>query len=408
MNLSAWLQKIKSLHPKGIDLSLERTRQVAERLGVLKPVRPVVTVAGTNGKGSCVAGLEAIMIEAGYKVGAFTSPFLFHYNEQVRLQGKPVTDEILCNAFAQVMNACGPITLTQFEFGTLAAMVIFKEANLDLWILEVGMGGRWDAVNVIDADIAIVASIAIDHVDWLGNTRDAIAREKAGIFRPNKPVVYGDLQPPTSLIEYANTLKSPLFLQGQQFGFNDNGTAWDWWSEFVTFNSLPLPTLALQNMSSVLKAVELLQPLLPVKREAIDAALQKVRLPGRLQLVPGDVPEILDVSHNPAAVEFLAHYLQQNPCTGKTHAVFSMLVDKDIVSTLLTIQHLINSWHVAPLIGERSASEEVLAYCFRRNKIDNVTFYPSIKQAKAAACQQVQAGDQIVVFGSFHTVSEAQ
>ncbi len=409
MDLSSWLDWIKSLHGKEIDFSLERTAQVAEELGLLNPSCPVVTVAGTNGKGSCVAGIEAVMLAAGYQVGAFTTPFLFRYNEQVRLQGVPVGDEVLCDAFECVAKARGSLTLTLFEFGTLAAMVIFKKAKLDLWILEVGMGGRWDAVNVIDADVAVVSNIAIDHVAWLGNTRDAISFEKAGIFRPNKPAVYGDLEPPDPLVHYANILGTPLFFQGKQFGFVEKDKSWDWWSEKTRLTGLPLPQLMLQNMSTVLMSVELLQSKLPVPSIAIQQALQKVALPGRIQVVPGEeVTHILDVSHNPDAVALLARYLRKSSGAEKTHAVFSMLADKDVAETILAIQDVIDYWHVAPLTTERAASGMMLTHAFHEAKIEKVSFYKTIPDALVMARQQENsAKKRVVVFGSFHTVAEA-
>ncbi len=407
--LKEWLETIKSAHPQEIDLSLERTREVAKRLGIVDSGCPLVTVAGTNGKGSCVAGIEVIMLSAGYKVGAFTTPFLFRYNEQVRLQGQPVADGLLCDAFEQVANACGQITLTLFEFGTLAAMVIFKEANLDIWVLEVGMGGRWDAVNILDADVAVVSSIDIDHAAWLGNTRDAIAYEKAGIFRPHQPAVYGDFDPPSSLIQYADTLKTPLFFQGKQFGFSKKNETWDWWGlQSIYLDNLPLPHLTLQNMSTVLMVIELLQKKLPVSQRAIESALKTVTLPGRLQMIPGTVTQILDVSHNPSAVELLANYLKENPYLGKTYAVFSMLSDKDIVATLQVIRDLIDVWHVAPLKNERTASQELLVSCFRKINLDNVIFHSSIKDAHEMAMQHAEANSRVVVFGSFHAVAEVQ
>ena len=407
MNLIGWLDWIKSLHGKEMDLGLDRTAQVAEKLGLLKKTCLVVTVAGTNGKGSCVAGLESILLAAGYKVGAFTTPFLFRYNEQVRLQGEDVSDSLLCDAFEEVSNACGSITLTPFEFGTLAALVIFKKANLDVWILEVGMGGRLDAVNVISADIAVIASIGIDHVDWLGKTRDAIGYEKAGIFRTNQLAVYGDLRPPLSVLKHAASLNVLLFSQGQQFNFIEKERSWDWCSEKTKFMHLPLSGLLLQNMSTVLMVIELLQDKLPVQRGAIELGLRTIKLPGRIQVSSGDVTRILDVSHNPAAVELLVGYLSKTVCGGKTHAVFSMLADKDIVETIRVAETVVDYWHVAPLNSERKASLEVLGYCFRKLNLRNVAFYDSIKEAENVAMQQVTLHDRLVVFGSFRTVAES-
>ncbi len=404
MNLIGWLEWIKSLHSKEIDLSLERTVQVAEKLGLLANNPLVVTVAGTNGKGSCVAGIEAIMLAAGYKVGSFTTPFLFCYNEQVRLQGEAVSDSLLCYSFEKVAQACGEITLTPFEFGTLAALIIFKKTKLDLWILEVGMGGRWDAVNAISADVAVIASIGIDHVDWLGKTREAIGYQKAGIFRSDQQAVYGDFEPPSSVLKYADLLQTSLFLQGQQFNFIEKESSWDWVNATTTLNNLPLPSLALQNMSTVLMVVDLLQKRLPVQRDAIELGLKNVRLPGRIQVISGEITRILDVSHNPAAVEMLRKYLYKNPCVGKTHAVFSMLGDKDIIETIRVVDY----WYVAPLGLERGASKGVLQYCFRKLNLENVIFCESIREAEKLAMERARLGleDRIVVFGSFRTVAE--
>lgn len=407
-SLTEWLDWAKSLHVKEIDLSLERVKEMAIRLDLLKPGCPVITVAGTNGKGSCVAGLEAIYLAAGYRIGAFTSPFLWRYNEQVRVQGNAVEDDLFCDAFQRITEKTDNIKLTPFELGTLAAFIIFRDAALDIWILEVGLGGRWDAVNVIDADVTIVSSIAIDHVDWLGNTRERIAREKAGIFRPNNPAVCGDFDPPLSLIEYANEIKAPLFCQSKHFGFNERDSAWDWWSENNCLENVAMPSLALQNMSTVLMAVDLLQKKRPVQRQCIDQAFKKVSLSGRIEVIPGDITHIYDVSHNPASAEFLATFLKKNPVVGKTHAVFSMLADKDIVSTIKVIQECINHWYVAPLAVLRGTSIDVLADSFQKANVNSITLQSSIKNAYDTAVKTAQIGDRIVVFGSFRTVAEVK
>lgn len=405
MNVSEWLTWVKSLNVKQIDLSLERVTAVWGRLSPLKPEAVVITVAGTNGKGSTVAGLEAIYLAEGYRVGAFTSPYLFQFNEQIRIQGQSVSDDILSEAFLTVFSACGDIQLTPFEFATLAALVIFKQSHLDVWILEVGLGGRFDAVNAVDADVAVVTSIGIDHTDWLGETRAAIAYEKAGIFRANRPAVCGDFNPPSTLIDYAEKLKAPLYCQGQQFHYVKQVSSWTWQSDFRSFEHLPLPILALQNMSTVLMAISLLQNRLPVSDKAINATFATVTLAGRIQVIPGEVSYILDVSHNPAAVELLAEYLRKESISGKTHAVFSMLADKDIVATIQVIDEWIDHWYVAPLNCDRGASKEVLAYCFRKTKIDHMNLFDSIALADHAAKSKASPGDRIIVFGSFHTVS---
>jgi dihydrofolate synthase/folylpolyglutamate synthase len=269
-SLQGWTDYINSLHHVTIELGLERVRSVAERLSLLQPECQVISVAGTNGKGSCVAGLEAIYLAAGFRVGAFTSPYLLRLNEEIRLQGKEVADEALCAAFDTIEKTRGEISLTPFEFNTLAALIIFKAAKLDVILLEVGLGGRLDAVNIIDAAVAVVTSIAIDHADRLGNTRELIGREKAGIFRKETPVVCGDEDPPESLLNFAKELNAPIFCQKKDFRLVRQAHSWDWAFEKTCYENLPLTVLALQNMSTVLMAVEILQSKLPVSRLAID------------------------------------------------------------------------------------------------------------------------------------------
>ncbi|MEO8401638.1 MAG: bifunctional tetrahydrofolate synthase/dihydrofolate synthase [Gammaproteobacteria bacterium] len=402
--LTEWLERIKNQHRMTIDLGLDRVKKVASELNLLNPDYRVLTVAGTNGKGSTVAGLEAIYLAAGYRVGAFTSPYLYRFNELVRVQGSEVGDEDFIQAFQQIERARGQLTLTQFEFNTLAAFIIFQQAKIEIAILEVGLGGRLDAVNILDTDLAVVTSIAIDHAEWLGNTREEIAREKAGIFRTDKPAVSGDLDTPNTLRQYANDIHAPLFCQGEQFGFEAMASSWNWWNETKRFENLPLTPLALQNMSSVLMAVDLMQERLPVKREAIENALLKVNLPGRIQVCSGAVTTIFDVSHNPAAAEFLARYLQKNAITGKTRAAFSMLADKDILSTIDVMKDCVDEWYIAALPVERGASLDVLEYCFRTVKIDAVCSYGSIEEAYRAAVADSINEDRVVVFGSFYTV----
>jgi dihydrofolate synthase / folylpolyglutamate synthase len=403
-SLTEWLDWIKTLHTQEIDLGLERVFEVARRLDVLNPNVSIVTVGGTNGKGSCVAALSAIYLAAGYRIGAFTSPFLFHFNEQVQIQGMAAKDDDFCAAFDQVFAACGEITLTPFEWTTLAAFIMFKTAKLDIWILEVGLGGRYDAVNILDADVALIASISLDHTDWLGHTREMIAYQKAGIFRANKPAVCGDIDPPQSLLDEP---VEKLYCQMKQFGFECAGNGWNWWSEKDRLEQLPRPKLALQNISTVLMAIELLQKKRPVPRTAIFEGLKNVHLSGRIQVIPGDVAVIYDVSHNPASAQLLAEYLQQHPCVGQTTAVFSMLADKDVVSTLNVIKALVGSWEIAPLHVARGASGDFLMRCFFDAGIVMARLHESIEKAFAKAKQAAQKGDRIVVFGSFHTVAKA-
>lgn len=372
--LQAWLDKIRRQHGKSMDLGLARVAAVARQLDLLQPTAKVIIVGGTNGKGSTVAGLEAIYLAAGYRVGTFTSPYLFRFNEEIKIAGQEVSDETLIRAFEQVEAARGDVTLTVFEFNTLTALWLFREAAVDVMVLEVGLGGRLDAVNIIDADVSVVTSIALDHMDWLGDTRELIGREKAGIFRTDKPAVCGDLEPPETLVNYAEELQTPLFCQGKQFGWEKQNNTWRWWSESRQLDKLPLPRLALQNMATVLMVIELLQSELSVSVSAIEQALQSVTLPGRIQVLPGTVTTILDVSHNPAAAQFLANHLQQFPFAGKTRAVFSMLADKDIVATLQVMKNYIDEWHVAPLQVERGALHEKLIQSFQQAEIENVFF----------------------------------
>jgi dihydrofolate synthase / folylpolyglutamate synthase len=406
--LQEWTNWIKSLHVTEMDLSLERVREIAHRLNILKPPHPVITVGGTNGKGSTVAGLEAIYLRQGYKVGAFTTPFLFKPNEQIRINGEDVTDESFCEAYKTIEGIREGITLTPFEFNALAALLLFSQANLDVVILEVGLGGRWDAVNVIDADVAIITSIAIDHVEWLGNTRESIAREKSGIFRANKPVVCGDVAPPAILMKTANDINAPFFCQNKDFGYKKNFSSdtWSWWSGNNSYDNLPKPRLALQNIATVLKAIELMQLYLPVSFQTIREGLPYVSLAGRIQLFPGRVPHLFDVSHNPASAEFLANWLKENPVQGKVHAVFSMLADKDMLSTLLMIKECINAWYIGPINEPRGASLEFLQASFYKAGIAELKSFLTLEAAYKAALKITNKQDIIVIFGSFRTVAE--
>ncbi|RDI41347.1 bifunctional tetrahydrofolate synthase/dihydrofolate synthase [Aquicella lusitana] len=404
--LAEWLDWIASIHVAEIELGLDRVRVVAAQLGLLSPSCAVIIVGGTNGKGSTVAGLESIYRAAGFRVGTFTSPILFKHNEQVRIDGREATDEAFCNAFQQIESARGNVSLTPFEFQTLAALLIFSQHSLDVMILEVGLGGRLDAVNILDADVAIITSIDIDHVEWLGSTRDEIAYEKAGIFRHGKPAVCGDADPPASLIKQAALKDVPLYCQHKDFDYRESERHWSWKSFISTYDALSYNALATQNMSTVLMAMSLLQERLPVAREAIDKGLTEVKLPGRIQIIPGPVTHIYDVSHNPAAVTHLAKQLATMPCDGKTHAVFSMLADKDITTSIRAIQDSIHTWYIAPLLVKRAATASVLTRAFEAAGEGDIPLFATISEAYEAALRQAVAGDRIIVFGSFHTVAE--
>jgi dihydrofolate synthase / folylpolyglutamate synthase len=407
ITLEDWVSYISTVHATTMELGLARVHKVAERMNLLTPACKVITIGGTNGKGSCVAGLEAIYRQQGYNVAAFTSPYLIRLNEEIRINGVEASDEDFCQAFERIEAARGDISLTTFEFNTLAALDIFQRAAPDVILLEVGLGGRLDAVNIIDADLTIVSSISLDHIDLLGDTRELIATEKAGIFRPFKPAVCGDFAPPETLLNYAKTLKTQLYCQERDFSFIQHADSWEWRSSTTDYKNLPLPSLALQNMSTVLMAIDLLQQVLPVTRAALDAAFQKVTLPGRIQIFPGAVTRIFDVSHNPAAALLLAKRLALLPCQGKTHAVFSMLADKDIVGTVQAVNDLVDDWYIAALPVPRATPLSILQESFFKANLDRqIRPFPNIAQAYQCAIDQAATGDRVVVFGSFYTVAE--
>jgi len=400
-----WLNWIGSVHSTEIDLGLDRIGVVAEKLGVLKPDCPVITVGGTNGKGSVVAGLDAIYRAAGYRVGTFTSPYLLVHNEEVRLQGVEADDAQFIRAFEKIESARADVSLTPFEYHTLAALLIFVETKLDVMILEVGLGGRLDAVNVVDADAAVVTSIGIDHVAWLGDTREKIAIEKAGIFRFGKPAISGDADSPATLIAAARNIGATYYQQGESFQYTEFPDHWSWRTLGTDYENLPRNHLLTQNMATVLMTITCLQKMLPVTEAAIHLGLQDVRLSGRMQCLPGPVTEILDVAHNPAAAEVLANRLHQLPCAGKTWAVFSMLEDKDILNTLALMRPEVSEWVIAPLDCKRAAPLATLKKIFRKADISSVRECESITAAYQVAKTNAAAGDRIIIFGSFYVVA---
>jgi dihydrofolate synthase/folylpolyglutamate synthase len=409
--LDAWLAWQETLHPSTIELGLERPGQVLDTLGLRHPEHAVITVAGTNGKGSSVAMLESILRAAGYRVGCYTSPHLLRYNERVRIDGKPVEDAALCDAFERIDRARGDTSLTYFEFGTLAAMDIFSRAGLDVAVLEVGMGGRLDAVNLQDADVALVTAIDVDHAAWLGDEREAIGREKAGIFRSQRPAVCSDPNPPASLEQYAAELGSELYRLGEQFSYT-LAREWSWQGPNMHYPDLPLPALRggfqLQNAAGVLMALVLLGERLPVSAEQIREGLLSVSLPGRFQRLPGEVTTIIDVAHNPQSAEALAANLRALAVSGHTHAVVGVLADKDLSGVLGPMRDCVDLWYPAALDVPRGADSQTLLQALAEQGIGvERGGYGSVSEALAAARACAQPGDRIVVFGSFYTVAEA-
>ncbi|MDA1107346.1 MAG: bifunctional tetrahydrofolate synthase/dihydrofolate synthase [Proteobacteria bacterium] len=419
MTLADWLSWQETKHPRLIDLGLERVSSVLQRMGLAQPPHAVITVTGTNGKGSSVALLEAIYRAAGYRVGAYTSPHLLRYNERVRVLGEEASDVQLCEAFARIDAARGEISLSYFEFGTLAAFDIFQRAQLDVAILEVGLGGRLDAVNILDADVALVTSIGIDHVEWLGPDRESIAREKAGIFRVERPAICGDPDVPQSLRAHARDCAAPLYCLERDFGYSADYSAgtgdWSWWGRYddasARYEHLPFPGLRgafqLRNAAAVLMALQPLLPRLPVSEDAVRQGLLAAKLPGRFQVLPGPVTRIFDVAHNPHGAEVLARTLKEYPCVGRTLAVFSMLADKDIAGVIDRMREVIDQWHVAALPAARAASAEQIVHLLRENAAQAVVHeHGSISAAYRAVMEQARPGDRVVVFGSFYTVAE--
>ena len=409
--LGDWLRWQESLHPTEIELGLERCRAVAGRLGLLKPAATVITVAGTNGKGSTVAMLDTIYRLAGYRVGTYTSPHLLRYNERIKLDGVPVADDTICAAFEQVETARQDTPLTFFEFGTLAALVIFAHAQLDLVILEVGMGGRLDAVNIIDPTVAVIATLDIDHVEWLGHTREAIAREKAGIMRPSTPAVCSDPAVPQSLLDCATTLGAALSLLGVDYHFVPTEAGWTWWSGDELLENLPRPALLgayqLRNAAGVLKVVSLLQAARPVSAEQIANGLLQVSLRGRFQRLPGAVEVIFDVAHNAQAVGAFVANLEALPACPRTHVVLGMLKTKDHLSVIRQLAARVDCWHLATVDAARGARGAELLDTLRQLQIKTpATAYDSVAAAWAAARQEATPGERILVVGSFVTVGE--
>lgn len=401
----------EGLHPTTIELGLERAGRVLRRLHPEPPAFTVITVGGTNGKGSSVAMAEAILRAAGYRVGAYTSPHLVRYNERIRIEGEPVTDEALCGAFERVDGARDETSLTYFEFGTLAAVDIFYRENLDVALLEVGLGGRLDAVNLVEPDVALITSIALDHQAWLGEDRESIAREKAGILRPGRPAVCADPDIPEALQSEADRLGAELSRLGREFGFEPGISGWSWWGGVRRRYALPRPALRgeiqYRNAAGVLMALETIADRLPVSQQAVREGLEQVTLPGRFQVLPGEPTLILDVAHNPEAAEELAANLRAMPSSGRTFAVIAMLADKDIEAVAAILRPLIDKWFAAGLRGERALDGETLAGRLRRAGVEAAELSPAVENALEVARGKALPGDRIVVFGSFFTVAEA-
>jgi len=408
--LSEWLDYIERIHPKSIELGLERVRAVMGRLALGNDAT-IVTVAGTNGKGSTCAILESILLAAGYAVGLYTSPHLLRYNERVRVTGRPVDDDELCSAFSRVEAARAGVPLTYFEFGTLAAGTVFAGARPEVLILEVGLGGRLDAVNAFDADCAIVTSIAIDHIEYLGGTREQIGLEKAGIFRTGRPAVLADPDPPATVIGHAQAIGANLQCLGRDFGFSVERSKWTFWGRGGRRDGLAFPALRgacqLRNASACLAALDALAEPLPVGMNALQTGLTAVVFPGRFQVLPGRPSVVLDVAHNPQAAATLAQNLDDMGPYPATYAVIGMLRDKDIEGVCAALKGRISAWCAASLAVARGAEAAMLEQSIRATDAGaDVQEFDSPRSAFHAACKRAGENDRIIVFGSFYTVAE--
>ena len=411
--LAQWLHYLEQLHPVEMDLGLERIRPVAQRLGVLTPAKKVVTVTGTNGKGSTCAFLASLLEAQNARVGVYSSPHFLRYNERIQVCGAFASDEQICAAFDAVENARGATSLTYFEFGTLAALLIFAQSDLDVAILEVGLGGRLDAVNIVDADIAVITSIAVDHEDWLGGTRESVAFEKSGIFRQGKPAICGDLDAPRTVYEQAQARGALLCSRGAEFDLAFGEGAWHWRGinaehERLSLHDLPILELPVENAAIALQVYALLN--MPWNAKVLADALKAITLTGRYQRVTLEHAGqkrhlILDVAHNPHAAQYLANRLETSPITGVRYAVFGALSDKDVAGVIQALKGQIEHWNIAALPSPRSYSAQELESLLHDNGV-GCSAHEDIAAALRVTLEQASEQDEILVFGSFFTVAQ--
>lgn len=405
--LADWLAWQERLNPRAIELGLERSRAVAARLDLLTPRCVTATIGGTNGKGSSTTLAAGIWQAAGYKVGRYLSPHLLRYNERIAIDGVDAPDDAICAAFAAIDTARGDLPLTYFEFGTLAALWLFREARVDVQVLEVGLGGRLDAVNIIDADAALVTNIGLDHTDWLGPDREAIGHEKAGIYRPGRPAICAESSPPASLAHHAQAIGARWQRAGANFAASRAGKTWNWTGEAAAHAELPMPALPgaaqIDNAAGVLALVTALQDRLPVRRQAIDAGLRTLSLPGRYQRSGG---LILDVAHNLESAAVLLAQLREETCAGRTLVVLGMLSDKPVAAVCATLAEVAAHFHCAGLPPPRGLRDDQLAAIAAATGVP-ASAGGTVAQALAAARASAGPLDRIVVCGSFLTVAAA-
>lgn len=410
--LDAWLLYIERGHPKAIAMGLERVRAVKHAMA-LDPAFTIITVGGTNGKGSACMMLEAMLHQAGYRTGCYTSPHLLRYNERVRMARACADDAQLAGAFEAVERARvrAGVALTYFEFGTLAAVWLFTQAHVDVAILEVGLGGRLDAVNAFEPDCAMVMSVGLDHMEYLGTTREQIGFEKAGIYRTGKPAICADAEPPATLIAHARAIDAQMLLRGREFDAKAAASQWSYWGPGGARHGLPWPALRgayqLANAAACIAALDSVRTRCPVTVNDVRSGLLTVQNPGRFQVVPGRPMVILDVAHNPHAAQALADSLQHLPRGGRVLAVFAMLADKDVAGVIAALKAQVDHWYAAGIDVPRGMSSQALAQTLAAAGIAAVTRCASIGTALSAAREAASVDDKIVVFGSFYTVAEA-
>ena len=411
-----WLNYIERIHPMNIEMGLERVNKVKSNLNFHISF-PIIMVSGTNGKGSVCSILEAVLSDAGFRVGCYTSPHLLRYNERIRINQKEVNDDELCKAFntVEAVRVSSNVPLTYFEFGTLAAMELITNAEVDIAILEVGLGGRLDAVNIFDPECAVLTNIDYDHMDYLGNTREKIGFEKAGIFRKGKLAVCSDINPPASISQHAASIGAKLIFIGEHFGYSIKRSSWDYWGSCNKYNTLPYPALGktshqLRNASACLAALDAVRDTLPVTPKNISQGLLKADLPGRLQVLPNKPRVVLDVAHNPNAAHILGSNLSKMCGYKKTYAVFAILSDKDIEGVVKELIPKVDVWYVTGVNSFRGASADEIVKVLENvgiNKIDgSIIIFPDPVVAYESACKQATINDRICVFGSFYVVGK--
>ncbi|MEO8992476.1 MAG: bifunctional tetrahydrofolate synthase/dihydrofolate synthase [Nitrosospira sp.] len=411
--LSDWLNWLERIHPKTIEMGLDRINRVKADLNLACPF-PIITIGGTNGKGSTCAMMEAILTRAGYRVGCYTSPHLLRYNERVRVNRKEASDDKLCDAFQMVESArlYSDTPLTYFEFGTLAAMQLFKQAEVEVAIMEVGLGGRLDAVNIFDADCAVITSVDFDHMDYLGTTLEEIGFEKAGIFRSGKVAICSEPDIPATVRLHAEATGANLMRIGEHFGYSTSATAWSFWGDGGKRHSLPYPALRgayqLRNASACLAALDAVKDSLPITMGDVRQGLLEVVWPGRFQVLPGRPMTVLDVAHNPGAARALAADLDNMGRYQKTYAVFAMLKDKDITGVARALAPQVDVWLTASINLPRGAAVGDVAQALKEAGVvdEAIQSFSDPVAAYAFACEQATGNDRICVFGSFHTVAE--